>query len=35
MKCNACGEMGCGCDKGGKCSCAKDCGCAKKAHASK
>ncbi len=30
MKCNACGKMNCGCDKGGKCNCAKDCACAKK-----
>jgi hypothetical protein len=35
MKCNACGQMNCGCDKGGKCSCGKDCACAKKSSASK
>ena len=30
MKCNACGETSCGCDKGGKCNCGKDCACGKK-----
>jgi hypothetical protein len=35
MKCNACGQMNCGCDKGGKCSCGKDCACAKKSQGSK
>lgn len=35
MKCNACGKMNCGCDKGGKCSCAKDCACVKKPQGSK
>jgi hypothetical protein len=35
MKCNACGEMNCGCDKGGKCSCGKNCTCVKKAQGSK
>jgi hypothetical protein len=35
MKCNACGKMNCGCDKGGKCSCGKDCACVKKPQGSK
>ena len=35
MKCNACGETNCGCDKGGKCTCGKDCACVKKSKASK
>jgi hypothetical protein len=35
MSCNACGEKTCGCDKGGKCTCGKDCKCAKKAPGSK
>ena len=30
MKCKACGEKNCGCDKGGKCNCGKDCACVKK-----
>ena len=35
MKCSACGETNCGCDKGGKCTCGKDCKCAKKPQGSK
>ena len=35
MKCKACGETTCGCDKGGKCTCGKDCRCVKKSQASK
>lgn len=35
MKCNACGETKCECDKGGKCNCGKDCRCAKKPQGSK
>jgi hypothetical protein len=35
MKCNACGKTDCRCDKGGKCSCGKDCACVKKPQGSK
>ena len=35
MSCKACGEQTCGCDKGGKCNCGKDCKCVKKSPGSK